>query len=433
MREAGNIAEAGKGTEGGGGDGAHFEPPYHNVEKLSDLPSAVGGVRTLLPGVTKVRGTIGLPSGERIFQPANAVLSGWSSAVDGIEGDYDGPLISGADGVVVADLKTKNVNTGANAYDYLLTSLGRTSRIENCSLQGHRCVRVNNHAGLVSLLNSLATGPAPGSGPVMGIVIDGMVAALQAVGWSSGNTTPGFRGVKLEATGVLGLAMLIRDCNAIQALATDRFIQLDNGATVPGMAAIGVLDCAHVGAGALFDESAGHWGPSDIPVMARGSATSRDSTGAADFGFSSTTGQTTTINTVDVWENIKTKGTVTLQVHKTERYTVVDDDPTHGTYAQYTGPLANQPTKATLHVSVERVGGSGNNKYEVRAQRWDGATWAAIPGSEFMVESSGAADPIPMVAETNMNPGDRIRFQIRNRTDADNVRCLSYHAKIAWN
>lgn len=428
------MAEGGQGGEGGGA-GARFELPYHNVTKLSDLPSPVAGVRTLLPGITQIRGTIQLPAGESIKSPDDAVLRGWNSSVDGILGNVDGPLIHGEKGLVVTDLFTQNVNTGSDAYDYELTGTTmRTSRIEDCSLRGHRCIRVGNHVGLVSIRNSLATGPAPGSGPIEGIVMEGQFTALQAVGWSTGNTSPGHTAIELKSTAVLGLAILIRDCNFIHTQDSDRAIKLSSSATVPPMASIAVLDCAHVGGGALFDESAGHWGPSDIEIMARGSATGRDSTGSADFGFSSTSGVVTTIANVDEWTKIVTAGGGLTS--ETERFTVVEDDPTHGTYAECLGPHPDQPVKATLHVSVERASGSGNNKYEVGAQKWTAAdavpAWVDIPRSQFMVEVSRAADPIPTVAKTRMSKGDRIRHVMRNRTDTDNVRVLSYQSSVNW-
>jgi len=425
------IPRSGSLLSTGGAEPSTYE---HVVESPDDLPSPVAGVRTLLDGVTRIVGTVTLPAGESVEIPDAGVLFGRSSSIDTLAGDVDGPLINCPFGAVIAELKTCNVNTGSSAEDIRLSSVGRTSRIEHCSFQGHRVGTAINHIGLVSIFNSIATGPTPGSGPVDGLKLKGTIAGVQFVGLSSGNVPAGYVGVELDAGATILLAVLVRDCNFVHLSPTDVAIKLSDSATLPGDASVAVLDCAHVGGGSLFDESAGHLTPSSLEVIARGNATARDSKASAAFGFSETGGAVTTINTVDVWENIETGVGVTLLTHATERFEVVDSDPTDGTFAKYLGPLDNQPTGVLLHVSVERFGGSGNNKYEVKAEKYDDllAAWADIAGSHFLVESSGAADPIPLTCQTLMSKNDKIRFRIRNRTDADDVRVLAYQASIAW-
>ena len=57
------------------GDAGDLGDCYNVVESLADLPSAVAGVRTLPAGTaTLICGAIGLPAGEKIVVPNDAIL-----------------------------------------------------------------------------------------------------------------------------------------------------------------------------------------------------------------------------------------------------------------------------------------------------------------------------------------------------------------------
>lgn len=165
------------------------------VSSVEDLPPPVAGVRTLPENsVVVIEGEVTLPAGERIVVPDTSILRGRDTDFDGLIGDVDAPLIdTSGDGIVVNRLFLRNFNAGVSAYCVRGTStLGqRPTRLENLSVGGSRGILLENvvFPAVLGVLNRC---------DVVGVSLRGNVTNLFAEQFIMVTPTPGAVGIDIE-------------------------------------------------------------------------------------------------------------------------------------------------------------------------------------------------------------------------------------------
>jgi hypothetical protein len=385
------------------------------VEDKSDLPAPVGGVITI-NAVYYLSAVITLDPGVRIEFGANGVITSASAADAGFVGDYDGPLISGP--MVLINCSVENTNLGANAKDLFLTSpLGRTVRVEYCSIRGTRAGTIAQCLGAVTIDNTFLNGCGEG------FILDQVIGAFQAVHVTTGNNPAGFVGFDVLATCFIAQAITFRQCNFLTSDATDRGIRISSSATLPTGALpttiLGCLisGCFRTGPGQTLEEGPGFFTVEDIEILSRANGSLRDSNiHALCYFFDSTTPAIMAYTGVGTWDVMVTdntpSGTVMIQDSSTERFTLVINSR-QDWYVQYDGPQTDIEKTLSWAIDVSSVTSNNDLEFRITRQISGAGPWLDIPNTHAIVQQVNRKQSIQGFGRTPMDPGDRFRIEVR--------------------
>ena len=375
------------------------------VRTTADLPTPAAGVITLVTGmVYHLVDSIDLGS-DRLSATGPVALTGADESVIVLQTNSASPLLSVTGSVDLFGLSM--LNTGAGKTIAVTANSGADVGIDHCNFNNGAADTFVGAAGALEVL----IGNSHWTGGEAGFIVSGNweLLTLRTVRFNLLAATATFlkilTGATFEIVDLLG-------CHFITDAAGQT--ALDVAAGVLPSDEGEVTDCFFVGPGThlagVTSETVGWWFSGDPGI--------EDSAAVGAIQFDGNT-LATTINTVNVWENIAHTPGNTLDGNS-ERFSLQSGD-----LLQYDG---KETKRFILYIdgTVEAVSGT-NRTYQFRVTKGG----VEIAASIYTLDYRATPVSVSHMAIVSMSTGDQLRMQVRNTTNNVNVVCA--HTQMTIN
>lgn len=384
----------------------HAEGSIVFIGTEADLPAPSGGVITLESGkIYKIMNAITLTN--RLACTGSCSIEGTNSLSLGLTYNGSSPLLTVTGGLRLHNIQLVNTG-GGKCIDLTATAFTITNITDSIISNG----AADTFVGVAGALGLLMSGSLWAGTDGFSVSNAWISIVLSTVGWN-GLSSPTATLLKINSDVTATIIELTQN-QYITAAVGQTALNIDTAVlpTTLGLVATSVFN----GPGIYID--AGGVNSTTIGWKFSGNASVKDSASIGSINITDNA-LVTTINTLDVWEEINATLPWNLGA-LAERFELDTDNRS----LKYIG---KETIRCNAYMDATVEGAANNKSYQIRMVRNGGEEASSLFPLDFRTTPVNASH----MHEMELNTNDTMKLQIRNRTDTTNVT-VSYTQISIW-